>query len=172
MGSELNIVLDDYELVDHRYVGPVFTWSNSHVYCKLDRVMVNRSWLNMLHESTVQFLPPGVSDHACSVLRVFKEDNKRGFLFRLKNIWTTDASFLPLVEQAWNTRFYGCLMYQVVAKLRVLKQELKQLNSRRFQHLEKRVDAKLSEMKDLQFHILEHPDRRDLVEDLKAVTAD
>lgn len=41
-------------------------------------------------------------------------------------------------------------MYKLVTKLKAVKVELKKLNVRRFQHLERRVGAKLEVLIDLQ----------------------
>lgn len=64
VGSELMEAMLNCEVLDHSYFGPVYTWTNSHVFCKLDRVLVNQLWLNMNKDSLVHFYPPGVSDHA------------------------------------------------------------------------------------------------------------
>ena len=42
VGDELENAINSCHLVDHHYVRPVFTWSNGHVFYKLDRVLVNQ----------------------------------------------------------------------------------------------------------------------------------
>lgn len=37
VGDELENAMDVCALMDHSFVGAVFTWSNNHVFCKLDR---------------------------------------------------------------------------------------------------------------------------------------
>ena len=135
----MQTALDACKVVDHNYIGPVFTWSNSQVYCKLDRVLVNQEWLSMTQDSTVHFHPPGVSNHAFSITRVFKEQRVRGVPFRFKNIWSEDQDFLPIVTSIWRERVHGCFMFQLVTELKSLKYEFKKLNVRKYQNLEKQV---------------------------------
>ena len=89
----------------------VYTWTNSHAFCKLDRLMVNQLWLNMYKDSVVQFYPPRVSDHSYSIISVFQSERVRVVPFRIKNIWVQDESCIPLVTKAWNTPVHGCLMF-------------------------------------------------------------
>ncbi len=55
IGTELQDVINECCLTDHLYIGPVFTWTNHHVFCKLDSVLVNGDLLHMNRESVVQF---------------------------------------------------------------------------------------------------------------------
>lgn len=115
VGTELVDVMTRCNILDHRYVGPVYTWTNSHVvFCKLDRVMVNQMWMSMNKESTVQFFPPGVSDHAYSVTQVFHEEKHKGVPFRFKNIWVLDENFMKIVTEVWDSKVYVCYMFQLV----------------------------------------------------------
>lgn len=71
IGTKLLDALNDCELVDQRFVGPLFTWTNFH---KLDRVLVKELWLNMLHDSSIQLFPHGLSNHAYSITKVYRLD--------------------------------------------------------------------------------------------------
>ena len=101
VSSELVDAMRACDIMDHQYIGPVYTWSNSHMYCKLDRVMINHRWLNMAQGSMVHFYPPGISDHSYSIVRVFKENKAKGFPFKFKNVWASDAHFLQIVASVW-----------------------------------------------------------------------
>ncbi|XP_074298631.1 uncharacterized protein LOC141629549 [Silene latifolia] len=57
---------------DLKAVGSFFTWTNKQeasqrVYSRIDRVMINDDWINMLPKSFANFLPEGLYDH-CLVL--------------------------------------------------------------------------------------------------------
>ncbi|XVE58974.1 hypothetical protein DITRI_Ditri05aG0006700 [Diplodiscus trichospermus] len=62
-------------VLDHVYTGLAFTWSNKHkenlIAKKLDRVLINRVWLNYFSCSSVEFLPPGVLDHCPAYIQLF-----------------------------------------------------------------------------------------------------
>lgn len=44
VSEELMEFLVDTELQDLRYYDDVYMWTNSYVYCKLDRCLVNAEW--------------------------------------------------------------------------------------------------------------------------------
>lgn len=163
VGNELRDAMQGCEVLDHTYIGPVYTWANSHVFCKLDRVLVNQLWLNMNQESLVQFLPPGISDHAYSITKVLKEERLRGAPFRFKNIWALDEQFILIVTRVWSSHVQGCYMFQLVTKLKALKLDFKSLNVRKYQNLEKRVEEKLNILTGLQTQLLEDPSKSGLV---------
>ncbi|XP_039066047.1 uncharacterized protein LOC120211619 [Hibiscus syriacus] len=65
--EEFKDCLEDLEVQDHPFVGPLFTWSNkqddSYLARKLDRILTNSQWLLDFPDSYVEFKAPGVSDH-------------------------------------------------------------------------------------------------------------
>ncbi|KAE8660212.1 Bidirectional sugar transporter SWEET16 [Hibiscus syriacus] len=67
-------------LIDHVYSGPVFTWSNkqddSFLDHKLDRVMVNVSWLTSFPRARVEFHAPNLSDHCSGLVSSDKEESR------------------------------------------------------------------------------------------------
>ena len=54
--------VQELEVVDHSYTGPVFTWSNHQkegvLARKLDRVLINDKWMQVFVHSTVDFISP------------------------------------------------------------------------------------------------------------------
>ncbi|XP_013617174.1 PREDICTED: uncharacterized protein LOC106323632 [Brassica oleracea var. oleracea] len=73
--------LQQCSLSDLQYSGNTFTWSNSSVSKKLDRVVYNEEWLESFPESIAVFGKPGISDHSpcCTFLDQFKPPQKRPF---------------------------------------------------------------------------------------------
>lgn len=68
-----NVKILDAELDDLSYKGCQFTWSNKrgegdYISSKLDRVLVNESWLEFYPNSFANFLPSGVSDHSPAIV--------------------------------------------------------------------------------------------------------
>lgn len=72
-----------------------------------------------------RFDPFKISDHSPMLLRVEEGCNHARIPFKFKNIWAEDMRFRDLVEQAWGSTMYGCAMYKLCKKLRILKGYLK-----------------------------------------------
>lgn len=68
VSTELTDLCSATDLHDLRFVGQVFTWDNSHTYCKLDRVLGNGLWESAFPGTIVDFLPKSISDHTIAVL--------------------------------------------------------------------------------------------------------
>lgn len=92
--SELQDFFETTEIYDHQYVGSLYTWDNSHTFCKSDRVIVNDDWGLLMSDTTVEFLPKCISDHSPGVVRCFKAAHKCAPSFKFKNFWIQD----PLCE--------------------------------------------------------------------------
>ena len=59
----------EMEMLDHPYVGSLLSWSNiregdGFLARKLDRALLNDLWPSTFAQTMVEFLPPGVYDHA------------------------------------------------------------------------------------------------------------
>ncbi|KZV38718.1 hypothetical protein F511_33874 [Dorcoceras hygrometricum] len=60
------------ELVDTQHVGCFYTWTNNVVCTKLDRVLINSTWLNSAFDAFTEFLAPScISDHSLSITNIF-----------------------------------------------------------------------------------------------------
>lgn len=66
------------ELVDLKHKGCRLTWSNKcsgegRRKCKLDRVLINQSWISSYPDSEADFLNPGTSDHSPMMVHFYAE---------------------------------------------------------------------------------------------------
>ena len=73
--EEFNSYILASELDDLSYTGCQFTWANKrdcgeYIATKIDRVLVNESWLDKFPNSTAIFLPSTISDHSPAVVTV------------------------------------------------------------------------------------------------------
>jgi len=73
--DDLNKCMFSCEVDDLRYIGCHFTWSNrqdhpNHISTKLDRVLVNDTWLRTHTSSTAYFPTPGISDHSPAIVHI------------------------------------------------------------------------------------------------------
>ncbi|XP_074305620.1 uncharacterized protein LOC141640841 [Silene latifolia] len=71
-------VVQDCQSEDLGARGSIYTWTNTHeygtkVYIRLDRVMVNVYWVDMLPDSYVHYLPEGLFDHCPGLIHFVGE---------------------------------------------------------------------------------------------------
>ncbi|KAJ9566332.1 LOW QUALITY PROTEIN: hypothetical protein OSB04_002298 [Centaurea solstitialis] len=165
--------VEDVELFDVRYLGIQHTWcqrpkEESGLRHKLDRVLANVQFTSTFENTTVQFLPRGLSDHSPSLL-CFKGGvvrKKTGFKF--DNFIVENPNFLPTVKDIWAMQVDGTFMFQVTSKLKALKAPLKRIRSS-LGNLPKRVTLLKSELDTVQLACDLDPFNIELKEDLEAL---
>ncbi|KAK3204582.1 hypothetical protein Dsin_018628 [Dipteronia sinensis] len=131
--EDFNDCLQSSELDDLRFSGFLHTWCNKRINScisrKLDRVLVNNDLLVKFENSEAIFLPPSISDHCPSVVKLGLQGIKKDRPFKIFNFPTDRADFLPLVERCWREQVHGTMQYKFYSKLRNLKKVLKTLNN-------------------------------------------
>lgn len=142
--EEFNCCIHATELLDLRYSGCQYTWSNkqlgdAHVSTKIDRVLVNESWVKDFYWSNAHFLSPGVSDHSPAVVYMTAAPTTRKRPFRFFNFLAEHPKFLDTVQQVWRKIIIGNPMFCVCEKLKRLQEDLKRLNTNEFSELSSRV---------------------------------
>ncbi|XP_039023346.1 uncharacterized protein LOC120155967 [Hibiscus syriacus] len=139
--EELQGCMEDLELQDHPFVGPLFTWSNkqdgSYLARKLDRILVNPQWMHEFPISFAEYKAPGVSDHCLGLIWTQKEAKiHKPKPFKIFNCWATNENFLSSVKASWVEFSDGNAM-QV-------------LNRTHFSDISARVKAKRAELEQIQ----------------------
>ncbi|XP_074315414.1 uncharacterized protein LOC141651610 [Silene latifolia] len=86
-------------------------------------------------------------------------------------MWGQDPHFKGLVQHHWSKKISGSWMYQVVTKLRSLKQPLRELNRNRYSDIEKVVGIAKLNFEDLQCQLHMDPSNISLM-DAESVVAD
>ncbi|GJZ02027.1 RNA-directed DNA polymerase, eukaryota, reverse transcriptase zinc-binding domain protein [Tanacetum coccineum] len=131
---EFSDLVNAVEVEDLCSSGFYFTWTkslknpNNSTLKKLDRILVNDSFITKYSRAHGVFLPYLISDHSPGVL-IFPEGlPKKVKSFRFTNYIADKQEFLDVVAKGWDTHIHGCLMFQVVKKLKNLKKPLNQLN--------------------------------------------
>uniref|UniRef100_A0A803PUR3 Reverse transcriptase domain-containing protein n=1 Tax=Cannabis sativa TaxID=3483 RepID=A0A803PUR3_CANSA len=120
-------------LEDLKYSGAFLTWNNKQkpderIYSKIDRAMINPSWMNSFPSLEAVFLLEMSFDHRHILVSIYKNNNTGKKPFRYINIWKPNPQFESMVVDSWRIGVLGSRMYQVVVKLRRLKEVLKKLN--------------------------------------------
>ncbi|XP_052195956.1 uncharacterized protein LOC127803609 [Diospyros lotus] len=121
---------------DLAYSGPKLTWTNKRfgeecILRKLDRALVNDNWLSHYPDSKTLFLQPGISDHSSVVVALLRDLQHKGSPFRFLNHLVDHPLFLDKVEASWMRQIHGVPMFQVVQKLKAVKNAMKTLNRSR-----------------------------------------
>ena len=118
--------IQNSELIELRYSGLLYTWKNNNVARKLDRVLINEEWNVKFPHSEAEHLPPGVSDHCPSLVKLVTAASRRKSSFKFFNFLADREDFIPTVIQVWNESIQGTLQFQVSPKLKRLKSIFKE----------------------------------------------
>ena len=128
--AEFNELINDCCLVDLRYTGCYYTWSNRRTNRddfserKLDRAIVNNEWLDIFPASHAHFHPPGISDHSPITVNSGQQFKRKGLPFKFYNYWTTMDDYENVITEAWNMHVEGTPQFQLCHKLRHVKAAL------------------------------------------------
>ena len=120
------------DVFDLNFSGQFFTWWDCNhskpVQRKLDRVLVNASWVSIFSMSTAQFPPRGLSDH-CPAITYLGVSNPKVFKpFQIFQHVIQHQDFYSTVEEAWNIDIHGDPWYILSMKIKRVKAALKRLN--------------------------------------------
>ncbi|XP_043697562.1 uncharacterized protein LOC122648415, partial [Telopea speciosissima] len=104
--DDFNSFVDDTGLVDLNWKGEIFTWNNrqsgdTRICCKLDRVLVNLGWMDVLRSSEATVLPPSLSDHSPVVVAILDATNFGPKPFRFFEAWIGRDGFDETVVKGW-----------------------------------------------------------------------
>ncbi|XP_063948264.1 uncharacterized protein LOC108204038 [Daucus carota subsp. sativus] len=124
--------LNAISMVDLHYSGQFLTWwDKGKILKKLDRALVNPSWLDCFRNSYARFLPRGLSDHCPVVATTGTVPEKISRPFQVFKHIIEDSSFLHVVTEAWNSSVFGDPWYVLSTKLKRVKSALIALNRSR-----------------------------------------
>ncbi|XP_060965248.1 uncharacterized protein LOC133034220 [Cannabis sativa] len=157
-------------LEDLKYSGAFLTWNNKQkpeerIYSKIDRAMINPCWMNFFSSSEAVFLPELSFDHSPILVSIYKDCNTGKKPFRYFNMWKLAPQFENLVADSWHPGIMGSRMYQVVSKLRRLKDVLRKLNKEGFSEIHKEDIAARLALADIQTRLNKDPMNMDLIEE-------
>lgn len=128
-------------IFDLRFRGNYHTWTNKRPRCpiteKLDRLLVNNTWIVDFPDSVATFSAPGFSDHSHCILDLACPLPCAGTKpFRFFNFLTKHNSFSKTVEVAWAiNEVMDSSLSSFCLKLKSLKRCLKTLNKENFSNI-------------------------------------
>ncbi|XP_020258449.1 uncharacterized protein LOC109834843 [Asparagus officinalis] len=159
---DFNSFIDNSNLLHLKTLGCFFTWSNkqdqnSRIWCRLDRALVNESWIDKYNSSHVEYLLPTSSDHSPALIKIYEEEKQGKKPFKFFNMWTKHSSYLHTVNSIWQLKVKGYTMFSVVTKLKLLRGALKDLNRKHFGNISEKVQRAKYTLEDVQKKLQEDP---------------
>ncbi|GKB24961.1 RNA-directed DNA polymerase, eukaryota, reverse transcriptase zinc-binding domain protein [Tanacetum coccineum] len=130
--SEMQDLIDcanEIKIEDVNSTGLFFTWIKSplkletRIMKKLDRILINGSFMDSYKEAHGHFMPFLTSDHSAAVLAIPKCFMKKRKSFRFSNYIMDKEDFLPMVEKEWKKDMEGYTMYKVVQKGKLMNMQ-------------------------------------------------
>ncbi|XP_074297740.1 uncharacterized protein LOC141628504 [Silene latifolia] len=86
-------------------------------------------------------------------------------------MWGMDPEFKSIVQREWDKFVPGITMYQVIIKLKTLKQQLRLLNKNRYADIEKAAEVARVNLDAAQSHMHRHPGDHDIIQKEKEAAA-
>ncbi|KAL9686472.1 hypothetical protein QQ045_023932 [Rhodiola kirilowii] len=123
---ELSEFLDQTGLFDLSSSGNFYTWSDKHqhgrrIWCKLDRIICNDSFLAEFPNVHGIFPEPGISDHSPAICRLAISSPVKKW-FRFQSFWAATNQFSECMAHKWIRGASNLFLLQ--KKLKSLKRDL------------------------------------------------
>lgn len=135
-------------LIDLPIHGRNYTCYKPDGSCKsrIDRILVNNTWINKWPNSTQTGLRRTVSDHYPILLEI-KARDWGPKPFRYLNLWSTHPDFKEFVSRKWDSyNIDGWGSFIMKEKLKLLKEDLKKWNVEVFGNLENNIEIQRQEI--------------------------
>jgi ribonuclease HI/exonuclease III len=119
-----------WDLLDIKPTKGRYTWTNKrigpgHIAARLDRFLVQSSFLVLGLKTNSEILPHSASDHKPIRLEIKKDQVKGPIPFRFSPNWINDKGFADIVTKVWATTVQGSASYVWEEKIKRLKYALK-----------------------------------------------
>ncbi|XP_015169932.1 uncharacterized protein [Solanum tuberosum] len=129
--------VNDSNLVELQIGGRNFTWTNGHVYSRIDKAIVNAEWVNKMATQQVIAMEPLFSDHSPLGLIMEEKRGTRKRPFRFYNCIGKHPEFRDRVKDGW--QILGGGMKGVWRNLKRVRKEMQHLNNKEFMGVSKKV---------------------------------
>lgn len=139
-------------LTELKFSDRKFTWWNEKIeeeciFKRLDRVLGNQEFFNILPSSEVIHQVRQVSDHAPLHVVCNSEEEPAMRPFRFLNFWTRHSDFRKTIKECWTIDFVGCHFYEFQAKMRKTKGCLARWSKEKFGNFFKTIATLEEELK-------------------------
>ncbi|XP_019258914.1 PREDICTED: uncharacterized protein LOC109237108 [Nicotiana attenuata] len=133
-----------------QYVGRSYTWTNNHTYSRIDRGLVNITWMMTMPNVKVQLLEPMVSDHSPLKLVISQAQGKKSMPFKFFNCIADHLQFMQHIEVAWKDRSTNGIMQAVWNNLKGIKEIIKNINTQQYKGVDERIKEIRRELQGVQ----------------------
>nr|XP_009783789.1 PREDICTED: uncharacterized protein LOC104232310 [Nicotiana sylvestris]XP_016467865.1 PREDICTED: uncharacterized protein LOC107790453 [Nicotiana tabacum] len=117
--------LFDTGMTEVQYMGRNYTWTNNHVYSKIDRAIVNGEWMTTMPTLQVQVMEPYFSDHSPLSIQFGRRRGNRGKPFIFLNYLADDERGQARAKTLNTQHYMG-----VDKKLKYLRDQLKEVQEK------------------------------------------
>eukprot|EP00253_Pinus_taeda_P014894 PITA_14894 len=124
-------IMTGWDLEDIKPSAGKYTWSNkilgpSHIAARLDRFLIQASFLTSGLMASSKILPNCTSDHKPISLKLSMDGFIGPIPFRFIPLWIQQDGFNEVVSEVWNQKILGSPFFVWEEKLRALKRRLKE----------------------------------------------
>lgn len=114
---------------------------------------MNDSWNDRPNFSRANFIEPGISDRALSILQIANIEDLGPKPFRYFNHWSAHKDFIPTIHKVWSLNLMGPPIFSLCSKLKALKKEITSFIQEDKEEIQKLKELK-GKLHDLQKTIL------------------
>ncbi|XP_019234784.1 PREDICTED: uncharacterized protein LOC109215219 [Nicotiana attenuata] len=141
-------LLEDYSLTELPTVGKSYTWTNSHVFSRIDRAIVNDQWITSMPPVQAHVMESLFSDHSpiCIEIEDYCDNKKRPFKFY--NCMVDHPEFEKIIKENWYSQ--GRKMAALWQNLKNVKEALKRFNRTEYMNITGKIKASREQLKDIQ----------------------
>ncbi|XP_075106712.1 uncharacterized protein LOC142179612 [Nicotiana tabacum] len=100
--KDFRSLMEECRLNELGTVGRSYTWTNSHVYSRIDRALVNAHWMINMPPMQVHVMDPQFSDHSPLCIELEAETEHKGKPFKFFNCLAEHPSFESIIREGWN----------------------------------------------------------------------
>ncbi|XP_070002176.1 uncharacterized protein [Nicotiana sylvestris] len=115
--------VEDAGMTKLKAIGRSFTWTNSNVFSKIDRALVNGEWMNKMPHIQVHVLDSYFSDHSHLCVELERQQKATTRPFRFMNCLADDPNFGKIVTDNWQINTNAVYMKNVWFKLKQTSNE-------------------------------------------------
>ena len=124
-------IMIGWDMEDIKPSAGKYTWSNKrlgprHIAARLDRFLVQTSFLTSGLMASSKILPNCIFDHKPISLELSMDGFLDPIPFRFSPLWIQQEGFHEVVSEVWNRQIQGSPFYVWEEKLRALKRRLKE----------------------------------------------
>ncbi|KAK0607926.1 hypothetical protein LWI29_022770 [Acer saccharum] len=146
--------VEDCDLVDLGFSGPMFTWNNrregkDNVQERLDRVLASNSWRDVFHQTRVEHLSFFSSDHRPLLWECKRrEENDRRYekRFQFESFWLKEDDIGRVITESWEEIGPSGTTGDLKIKLDKCAEKLMGWSKSRFGNLRKQIEEKSREI--------------------------